>query len=292
MNTLSKLAVLALTVVLAIGCRSDIRTKYVKSEQQSPSSEAKGKALLDAAWKAQGLDKLNNHKVYSFHGHDVWRGVLGSVGKVWPGKDIHMDFKYEIGSFDGQVKYQSGKKKGHINGLQNWKYYEIESDTNFTKPNSRVQFGLTAFQYFVEMVDRLRQAPIIVYAGEDEFKGKSYDLVFCTWNTLKPHKEADQYIAWINKETGLIDYTQYTIRENYLHMPGAHIFYGGVEFANLKSVDGILIPHTQIIYAFNLKTKEKRNIHKLEVSDFKFDSFPVQDLKLDNTLGKSGDFKP
>lgn len=291
MKTLTPLFILTTSLILMVGCRSDIRTKMVKNETHSTDPVAKGKALLESAWKAQGFDKLHNHKVYSYQGYDVWQGFLGTVGKLWPEKKMTLDFKYEVGSFNGQVRYASGKKKGQIKGLQNWNYYEIEGDTTFMKPNSKIQFGLSAFQYFNEMIDRLKHAPIIRYAGEDEMRGQKYDLVFCTWNSLKPDKDVDQYIAWINKETGLLDFTQYTIRENFLKMPGAKIFYGGVEYTNLKSVDGILIPHTQTVYAFNLKDNNKRFIHKLTVSDFKFDDFPVNDLHIDKRIAKGGDFK-
>lgn len=291
MKTVSQILVLSISLLL-IGCKSDIRTKHVKNQGLSSANEIKGKALLDAAWKAQGLDKLKQHQVYSFHGHDTWKGILGSIGKVWPEKNMHLDFKYEIGSFDGQVEFTSGKKKGRKSGIQNWKYYEIESDTIFMKPNSKVQFGLSAFQYFVEMADRLRHAPIILYAGEKTFRNKTYDLVFCTWNNIKPQKDVDQYIAWINKETGLVEFTQYTIRENFMKMPGAKIFYGGIEYTNNKSIDGILIPHTQTVYAFNLKTNQRKFIHQLEVSNFEFDAFSPEALKIDKSISEGGDFKP
>lgn len=292
MKTLKQYFILPLALMLMVGCRSDIRTKVVKQEKLSTDHVAKGKALLESAWKAQGYDKLQNHKVYSFQAHDKWRGFLGTVGKLWPEKEITMDFKYEVGTFDGQVTYTSGKEKDQVKGLQNWNYYEIDGDTTFMKPNSKVQFGISAFQYFTEMIDRLKNAPIVVYAGEDEMNGQSYDLVFCTWNSLKTDKDVDQYIAWINKKTGLLDYTQYTIRENYLKMPGGKMFYGGIEFSNLKNVDGILIPHTHTLYAFNLKTNQKRNIHQLNISNFTFDNFPLSDLQINKNLPKGGDFKP
>jgi len=291
MKTLTKLIILTSTLVLIIGCRSDIRTKLVKNEKLSTDHVAKGKAILESAWKAQGFNKLHNHQVYSYQAYDVWKGVMGTVGKLWPDKKMTMDFKYEIGSFNGQVQYASSKHKGQIKGLQNWNYYEIDSDTTFMKPNPKVQFGLSAFQYFTEMIDRLKNAPIVVYAGEDEMRGVKYDLVLCTWNSLEPSKHVDQYIAWINKKTGLMDFTQYTIRENYLNMPGAKILYGGVEYSNLKSVDGLLIPHTQTIYAFNLKDNTKRFIHKLDISNFEFDAFPVEELQIDKTIARGGDFK-
>lgn len=283
--------ILVFGLIVSVGCRSDIRTKMVKQNGVTEDGTAKGKEILDRAWKAHGFENLKNHTVYSFNGHDLWKGPLSPISKLWPDKDMRLHFKYEIGTFDGQVKYLSGKHKDEVKGLQNWNYYEIDSDTTFMKPNSKVQFGIAAFQYFTEMIDRLRQAPIIVYAGEDEMRGQKYDLVFCTWNSTKPDKDLDQYMAWVNKETGLLEFTQYTIRENFLHMPGAKLFYAGVEYSNIKSIDDILIPHTQTVYNFNLKENSKRFLHKMEISDFKFDTFPLSDLKISKDIDKSGDFK-
>jgi len=140
------------------------------------------------------------------------------------------------------------------------------------------------------MIERLKNAPIISYAGEKEMRGKKYDLVFCTWNTSEPHQEADQYIAWINKETGLMDFTQYTIRENYLKVPGGKSLCGGVEFSDFKNIEGVLIAHEQTVYTAKLK-KKKKNLHQLIISDFKFDGFDVEELRLDKELEKGGNFK-
>ena len=287
-----QITIIVSSLVFLVGCKSDIRTTLVKKEGQNTTLETKGKALLKSAWEVQGFNNLKNHNVYSFSGHDEWKGLMASVGKLWPDKVMDINFKYQLGTFDGQLQYTSGKHKGEIKGLQNWNYYEIENkDTTFTKPHSKVQFGLSAFQYFTELVDRLQKAPIILYAGEKDLRGQTYDLVFCTWNSLKPNNDADQYVAWINKKTGLLEFTQYTIRENYLKLPGAKIFYGGVEFSDFKSINGIQIPHTQSIYAFNLKTNEKRFLHRLTISNFAFDNFPLNDLKLNKSLTESGDFK-
>jgi hypothetical protein len=274
-------------------CMADLRTKVIKKEGITIENTKKGKAILDRAWKAQGFDKIENHQVYSFKGKDTWKGMLGRMGKVWPDRKTEMNFKYEVGTFDGQVAFLDGKRNGEVAGLQNWNYYEIDDkdQTQFLKPNKRIKFGLAAYQYFTEMIDRLRSAPIISYAGEKEFKGKKYDLVFVTWNTEKPHQEADQYIAWINKETGLMDYTQYTLRESYLNAPGSKAIVGAVEYGDFREVDGVLIPHEHTVYGFKLKKKKKKNLHQLIIADFKFDNFDVEELRLDKNLAKGGDFK-
>lgn len=265
----------------------DLRTKDIKQNGIQPIAEKKGRAILEKAWKAQGMDKLSNFKTYTFHGKDSWKGLLGGMGKIWKDKKSELEFRYRINTFDGQVHFLDGKDKGTFSGLQDWKYYDIteEGTTTFldknAKENRRKVFGIAAYQFFTEMIDRLKKAPIILYAGEDEFRGQQYDLVFCTWGKVEPHMENDQYVAWVNKKTGLLDFTQYTIRETYLKPPGYKKIGGAVEFTNYKEVNGILIPHHQIVYAIKLRKKQKKNLHELHISNFKFDAFEETALQVD-----------
>ena len=279
------------------GCKlADLRTETFKKEGVTIDNSEKGKVLIEKAWKAQGFDKLKTHTVYSYEAIDTWKGLLGKAGKIWPESKSVMSFKYRVGSFDGQVEFKNRKDDVKYAGLQNWNYYEInERDTIFkdltSKKNEKTVFGISAFQYFTEMIDRLKNAPIIIYQGENEFRGQYYDLVLCTWETTDPHLEHDQYVVWINKETGLMDFTEYTIRETYLKPPGYKSISGAVEYADFKEIDGILIPHTQLVYAMKLNENQNKNLHKLIISDFKFDSFNQELLQIDKTLKLGGDFK-
>ncbi|WP_128755300.1 DUF6503 family protein [Aquimarina sediminis] len=274
----------------------DIRPKMIQKEGITSNNTIKGKKLLEKAWKKQGYDKLKNHNVYSYHANDTWKGLLGKMAQIWPEMDIEMEFKYQIGTFDGQVHFLDGRQKGGFAGLQNWNYYEIsKNDTIFKdkneKGNRKRVFGIAAFQYFTEMIDRLKNAPIISYAGEKKFRNQQYDLVFCTWSKDVPHTEHDQYLAWINKKTGIMDFAQYTIREAYITPPGYKAIGGAVEFTDFKNINGIMIPHQQLIYAIKLRKNKKRNLHKLVISDFKFDDFDAEELRLDKNISKGGDFK-
>lgn len=113
------------------------------------------------------------------------------------------------------------------------------------------------------MTDRLRNAPIIAYAGQKEFRGQQYDLVFCTWHKPEPHMENDQYLVWVNRKTGMMDFAQYTIRETYLKPPGYKIMGGGIEFKDFRAIDGILIPHQQIIYAIKIRKNPKKTFARI-----------------------------
>jgi hypothetical protein len=292
-----KAGVMVLLLVLLQSCSiHDLRSSELKENGRDEASVAKGKSILESAWRAQGFDKLSEHSVYSYHGEDVWKGPLGRMSKVWPESKSSMDFKYRIGSFDGQVNFLNGSEAGTSAGLQNWRFYEqgsagvTFSDKN-AKENKRKVFGLSAFQYFTEMTDRLREAQIISYIGEESFRGKDYDLVFCTWESEVPHMEHDQYVAWIGKDSGVMEFVQYSIRDTYLRPPGYKALGGAVEYADFKTIDGIMIPHTHSIYAIKLRKNPKRNLHRLTLSDFAFDSFSPDLLIVDENIPLGGDYK-
>ena len=88
-------AVLFIATLFLQGCLSDLRTDLIKKEGISSAKINKGKALLDKAWEKQGFDKLKNHKVYSFTGSDIWQGMFGRTGRVWPDMESELAFKYD-----------------------------------------------------------------------------------------------------------------------------------------------------------------------------------------------------
>ena len=284
-----------LTLFLFSGCKMvDLQTVEVKEDGLTPEAVDKGQQLLHMAWQSQGMENLHNHTTYTVTAQDEWRGLLGKMGKPWPEVRSAMRFKYAVGSFDSQVEFLDGKEEGLIAGLQSWNYYEIRPGESLEfkeKANERIQFGLSAFHYFFEMADRLKRAPIVTYAGEKEHKGEVYDLVFATWETTEPHMGHDQYLLWIDKETGMLEYAEYTLRENYLRMPGWKTFYGSIHFADFREVDGVLIPFQQTVYLNAPKKKEDKYAHRLVVSDFAFDTFDVAELKKDPDIIAIGDAK-
>lgn len=294
MKALNTFFILIMGSIILQSCIADMRTALIKKEGITTQNTTKGKALLEAAWRKHGFDNLNNHKTYSFDASDTWRGMMGKMGKPWPEAKSELNFKFQVGTFNSQISFLDGKRSGTSAGLQNWKYYEIENGNHpeFMKVNKKINFALPAYHYFFEMIDRLKNASIISYAGEKEFRGAHYDLVLCTWETEKPHMEDDQYIAWINKKTGIMDYSEYSLRDNYLKIPGYKAFYGAVELKDFRNVDGVMVPHEQIVYLNGVKESEKRHVHKLIVRNFKFDAFDLNVLYPDSVDTKRAtDFK-
>jgi hypothetical protein len=99
---------------------------------------------------------------------------------------------------------------------------------------------MVIYHYFIELPYRLRQAPILRYYGQREWKNVTYDLVFASWGEEAAHAEHDQYILYINPATKLVDYSIYTIRDN--TSPFTRQKYGSIAFQEYKNIDGFQLP--------------------------------------------------
>ncbi len=271
-----------------LSCLSSVRTNLVKLEGRG--QEQKGKNVLQIAWVTQGLDLLSEHKTYEVELNDSWRGLSGKVGKMWPSANADLNLKYRVNSFDGKVTFLNGKRKNEIAGIQSWNYYEVvDSIANFeVKRKKKIVFALSATQYFLELVDRLKSAQIIVYAGERTVEGKKYDLVLATWGSLEEHKKDDQYLLYINKETGFAEHCEYTIRD--VAFPGS-LFTASISFSDFREIEGVWIPFSQHVHMGKPSNDQKKYLHRFLLKSFQFDSFLEEDLLPNGSLIKAGDSK-
>ncbi len=288
---LSLMAVLSF-LVSACGL-ADLRTPAQKDGLLESDSSAKGKELLHHAIVSQGLDRMDRHQVYEVKAEDHWQGLFGTLGKLWPDSKAALQFRFDVGSFDSQVTFLDGKKEGMTAGLQDWNYYEQarNGEVEFMeKANKKHRFGLSAFHYFFELPNRLASAEIVKYVGEKKWRGQVYDQVFISWGEEQPHDLDDQYLAWINKSTGLLEVCEFTIRDAYL--PGPKGFFGTILYRDYREVEGVSIPFQQVIFKNKAGKNESDYLHQLTVESFEFDSFDKDILYPSRELGMSADAKP
>lgn len=271
-----------LSLMLLVGftsCKTvDLRTDYAL-ENNVESDTEKGKRLLKETYLKMGYDKLAETKTYEAKSNFKWRMPWTMMPmNALPGnknKDIH--FKFTTNTFDGNVEYLEGRKEGKTYGLQSWEtYVQNESGTLKQKKKTRHNWGLATYHYVVEAPMRLLGADIIRYAGEREFDGKAYDLVYATWGEDAPHKEHDQWLVYINKETGMTDLTEITINDFFLPMPP------GMKGATIQTEraltsNGSYLPSLVTIQLGKPKELEK-HVYTFNFTDYQFDSFSANEL--------------
>lgn len=283
--------IICIVAIFLSGCLSSVSTDLVKTEGLKNKDQAK--SILKKSLVAQGWNTISKFETYEVIANNYWKGTIGKIGTVWPDADINLNLKYAIGTFDGQVTYLNSKSKGEIHGLQSWQSYEIAPGKKLvkfkTKLDKKVAFGLSAFQYFFELTSRMNQLDLITYAGEKQFNGKTYSLVFATWDKLKTHRQHDQYLLWINKETFMLEYCEFTVHDPL--MIGGRLATNTIHFSNFQEVQGVQIPFELKINVGKPTTKSKKFVHKLSVEAFKFDTFPIDVLYPNKNLQRIGDSK-
>lgn len=282
--------ILFLGVIVLSSCIADLRTKGIKKNTQTKQQMEYAQQLLQQAMTYHGVDKMLQYKTYEAVCVDHWKGPLGKMGKLWKWNKDKMVLRFHVGDFDSQVEVLEGKHKGKIAGVQSWEYYEKKEGkySRDVKEEKRVVFGLTAYHYFFEILPRLKNAPIIRYAGQDELRGEEMEKVFVSWGTDNT-KKYDQYIIWIAKKTGKVEALTYTIRDNYLPMSGS--LYASLQFDDYREVEGVIIPFRQTVQINQPKKSKKKYIHQLQVQEFSWDSFPLKDIQPFDDLKPVGDSK-
>ncbi|HAA21202.1 MAG TPA: hypothetical protein DCR93_12410 [Cytophagales bacterium] len=279
-------------VALASCGLADVRPEAYRVE---PTEEqvAKGKALLDEAWEAQGLDKLAEVETYEVIASDHWPGMMGRMGDLWPWERRRMALRYIPGTFDAQVESLEGEYDGTVYGLQSWQYYAQEpgKEVEFLEEgDDRITFGLAAFQYFFELADRLKRTDQIAYAGSLDFGGTTYEVVMVSWGDLAPQEDVDQYRLLIHPETKRIEWVTYTIRDNYLPAPAS--LYGTIHFEDFREVEGIWFSYKQSVYLNENASNPEKYAHQLTVRDIRLNAVSAASLRPGKNIVPVGDDKP
>lgn len=257
---------------------ADLRTADIKNNTQTEAQIKYAKNLLKSAAAKQGIDKIGNYTTYEIEGTDHWKGMLGKVGNPWSWNGDKMALRFSVGDFDGQVEVLEGDNKNFKAGIQSWDYYENTEGTfnsNVTD-DAGIIFITAAFHYFVEIGNRLYTAPFIRYAGTSELRGKQMEKVFVSWGN-EATKDYDQYIVWIGKESGLIEALTFTTRDNFKPTPA--FLYGSLHFDDYTDVDGVLIPFKQTAQLGEPSNDVTSYVHQLVINNFKWDSFPLEEIR-------------
>ena len=278
-------------VLLSIFNLADLRPKELKQDDQSEEQIQFAKSLIQNAISAQGLDKASQFSTYEIIGTDHWKGMMGKMGNPWDWNNDLMALRYTVGDFDGQVEVLEGDKKGFVAGIQSWEYYEKKDDQLYRsiKEDKGKIFILAALHYFFELGNRLANAPTILYAGQDILRGQEMDKVYVSWGP-DVTKKYDQYVLWIGKESGLIEATEFTTRDNF--MPAPAFMYGCLQFEDFKTIDGVQIPFKQTAQIGRPKESTSNYVHQVIVQKFEWDVIPISDIRPFAAIAPLGDEKP
>ncbi len=269
-----------LILTSTFSCRTaDIRTTEVKND----FNQQLGLEVLQKMSKAHALTKWDNIETYSFHLTDEFYGLMGNFGNPFPNNKADFEFQAIAKTFTSKAIFKDEKWKDKIWGIQSWRTYSSEENGSIelhSKNDKTIEFWLPTYQYFIETPSRIFEAEFISYAGERKLNGKTYDLVYATWISDKPHKDVDQYILWIDKENHMLAQMQYTVRDQYKWI------YATLRYSIYEQIDGVPFPKEMNISL--LGPDKKKILHTVSIDNINLNMIPKDSLLVFPNLGSTG----
>ena len=249
----------------------DIRNKYLRHSLTADDYE-KGKALIREMETAYGgKEAWLRQLMVSFVQRAEWYGRQ----KIshWDTLPKRFELRAKPGSDNCEMTLLNGPNTGTIWGVENGQTYTFDQDRNRknTEPNAYTD-KLIYKNYWFQFPFRIGEAPIIAYAGSEELEGKNYDLIYATWGSEKANPEYDQFVLYLNKESRLVEYLHFTVREKF----------GAIgltaKFEDFRRIGPFRLPQSQFVRLGN-PLKKGLKMHENHYELIQLDTIPVLNEK-------------
>lgn len=233
----------------------DIRPAYLQGEITEKDYQA-GKTLLAEMQAAYGgKDQWLAHQTGTYAQEADWyEDKFGRAG--WDTLPQQFQMTSILGTDDCEFTLLNGKNKGQTWGVTDWNSYQKKEDgTKQFIENEKYEHKLIYKNYWFQLPFRISEAPIIAYGGEATAYGKTYDLLYATWGSEAANSQYDQYLMYIDQETRMIEWLQFTLRENFVFVQIT------AQFTDFKKVNGITCPFSQYI-TFGKTGEDNPKVHE------------------------------
>lgn len=255
--------------------------------QDSPEAREAATKRLEALASAHGVEAWRGYQVMDVTVTDTWHGEMMKRAMMhWKESPQVVHGRFIRGGWTGDLELLSGPDKGDRWGVQSWKTWKAGpgEDPAF-EPNDKIEFVVPTTQYFLELPLRIRSATVALDAGETDWDGKTYDLVFASWETAEPVREMDQYLLWIDQETGLLARTDFTVRDE----GGPAV--GSARYRDYADFGGVQMAKEIAIFA-PMPGGMEMPIHTFVTEEVQWDTVPPDALRPDPSLPDEGESKP
>lgn len=285
-----RLLVVLFALVIVLVAYNALHTADLRPDSlvdDTPEARAEGTARLEALADAHGAEAWKQYDVMDVDVEDVWHGELMQRGMMhWAESPQSLHGRFVRGAWTGELELLSGPDAGDRWGVQSWKSWTAEpgADPVFVD-DELVEFVVPTTQYFLELPLRIGSATVTLEAGKALWEGKNYDVVFATWESPEPVDDMDQYVLFIDPDTGLLARTDFTVRDHGGSAIGSARYqsyedFGGVMMAKRIEIFGIMPGGIEI------------PVHTYVTDRVEWDTFEVDELRPDPTLPHEGESKP
>lgn len=227
-----------LSLILTTGaCLADIRPEELRTTISAESAR-QGRELLQRAAETHGAARWTKGQVVRVRLTDTWpEGLQTKLISPWPAAVQRLELEFVVGTDNSRARLLDGPAQGQTWGIQQWATYKTINGRREFIEDDDIKFWLPTIQYFIELPFRITDANVTAYAGEETIDGQAYELALASWNTLDPQSDTDQYLLFINKSTGALDFTRFTVRDV------APFAAGVMQYSDLRPAAGVRLAH-------------------------------------------------
>lgn len=246
-----------------------------------------GAERLEALAAAHGATAWTEYRVMDIRFSDIWEDDwIPRSFMHWEESPQGLRGRFLRGTWTGELELLDGPEQGHRWGIQSWKTWRAKpgGSPEFVE-DEMIEFVVPTTQYFLELPLRIETATIALEAGQGEWDGKTYDLVFATWGSSEPTKRFDQYLLWIDPKTGLLARTDYTVRDQ----AGGAV--GSAQYSDYEDFGGVKLAKTIAVFAA-MPGGNEVPVHRFVTESVAWDTTPVDALRPDPRLPAEGQSKP
>ena len=218
----------------------DIRNKVAK-EGITKASKAEGMALLDQMETAHGgRSNWDSLQFGEFIQQADWYGKLAM--SHWDTTPQRYQMVSFIGSEACEMQLLNGENTQTIFKLQDGQLLESTDRQTWThSQHPHFKEKMIFKTYWFQFPFRIGEASIISAAGQSEINGQPYDLVYATWGKEDANIIYDQFMLYLDAETHLLTYLEFTVRDKFKPAKiTAH-------FNDFRSVDGFKLAFAQYV---------------------------------------------
>ncbi|TGN11068.1 LBF_0142 family lipoprotein [Leptospira ilyithenensis] len=226
-------------IVFAFSCKlADLRPVIIATAGKNPDLQKKAVLLINNPSDIKLVpEDWTKYKQIQFTLKDVWHSKL--VKFFTPIKEneqrmkVHIDFEKDT----IEVEMLNGQNKGIVYGLVKKDAYQIAPDTGkvFTG-DDEVRIYLESLRLYLLLAWKIRDYEILLYSGEAERLGKNYETVYATTVQAEATPDTDQYLAYYERETGAVEWVEFTYRELFSWYRGV------IKFGYYEDWNGKLYP--------------------------------------------------
>ncbi|MCB1170694.1 MAG: hypothetical protein KDK25_10185 [Leptospiraceae bacterium] len=264
--------------LIAFSCSlADIRPDSIKTEITGDQFK-KGREILDRSLAAHGgAERWQKAGPVVVKFTDEWPGFLNrTLFMPWPENPMEATMYVLPHRDDARIVYRKGEESGHFMGIQHWIPYtgeavsqapvsDIASAAVDLQPeDDDIKFWVPTLNYFLQLPYRIGEADVVAYAGERKLDGRAFQLVFVSWVRAEPQEMVDQYLLWIEKKTGYIEYATYTVRD----MGG--FVTGTMHYSDFQEQNGLVIARKQAV--IDSPEEPGEPLHQLTIEEMQFNA--------------------